>query len=104
MRLPPFDCRSGFDQRVVWALRMVGVNLKEHVWSSGKLKDHCIRFTFVGDREMAKGVIANFIHDEYHGTHCRFYAENNDPRACYVLFDEGRFERYVEGETHAAES
>lgn len=104
MRLPSFDCRAGFDQRAVWALRMVGVNLKEHVWSSGKLKDHCIRFTFVGDREMAKGVIADFIADECNGHNCRFYAQNNDPRCCYVLFDEERLERYVEGETHATES
>jgi hypothetical protein len=90
MRPPSFDCRSGFDQRAVWALRMVGVNLKEYVWCSGRRHDHCIRFTFVGDREMAKGVIADFIDDEYNGTNCRFYAVNNDPRDCYVFFDIGR--------------
>lgn len=104
MRLPPFDCRSGFDQRTVWALRMVGVHLKEHVWSSGRRSDHRIRFSFVGDREMAKGILADFIADEFEGKNCRFYAEINDPRCCYVLFDEGRLERYVQGETHASES
>jgi len=90
MRLPPYDCRADFDMRVVWAMRMVGVNLKEHVWCSGRRTDQCIRFTFVGDREMSKGVILDFIADEFNGTHCRFYAVNNDPRDCYVLFDEGR--------------
>jgi hypothetical protein len=92
MRPPPFDSRSGFDQRAVWALRMVGVNLKEYVWSAARRTDHCIRFTFVGDREMAKGVMADFIADEYNGTNCRFYAVNSDPRDCYVIFDIGRTE------------
>lgn len=53
---------------------------------------------------MAKGVITDFIADEFRGTNCRFYAENNDPRCCYVLFDEGRMERYVQGEIHASEN
>lgn len=104
MRLPQFDCRSGFDQRVVWAMRVVGVDLKEHVWSSGRRKNHCLLFTFRGDREMAKGVVTDFIKDEFDGVNCRFYAEQTQPSACYVLFDEGRQERYVEGETHASET
>jgi hypothetical protein len=88
--LPPLNVRSGFDMRTVWALRMVGVNLTEHLWSSGRRKDHVIRFTFHGDREMAKGVIEDFISDEFNGTNCRFYAVNSNPRDCYVLFDEGK--------------
>lgn len=96
MRPFPFDCRSGFDQRVLWALRMVGVHLKEHVWSKGRRKDHCIRFWFTGDREMVKGVIVDFIADEYDGVNCRFYTENNDPRCCYVLFDQVRHEYHAQ--------
>lgn len=83
---------------------MVGVDLIEHVWCSGRLKDHRITFTYHGDREMAKGIIADYIADEHKGTNCRFYASQSHKSECYVLFDEGRLERYAEGETHAAQS
>lgn len=91
-----YDCRSGFDSRVVWALRMVGVNLKEHVWSSGKLKGHCIRFTYICDSEFAKGIISDFIADEYEGSNCKFFASRDDKRSAYVIYDEGRVHIHVE--------
>jgi hypothetical protein len=100
----PYDCRSAFDNRVIWALRMVGIELLGHMWSSGRRKDHRIDFSFRCDTEMAKGVLVDLIADEFDGYNCRFFATPGTPKHCYVLFDEGRLERYVEGETHAAES
>lgn len=82
--------RMGFDSRVVWALRMVGVNLGSHLWHAGRRKGHTIEFTFHGDPEMAKGVMIDFIQDEFNGTNCQFFAHQNNQRQCYVTFDEGR--------------
>jgi hypothetical protein len=85
--------REGFDMRVVWALRMVGVNLGSHLWRAGCRKGHKITFTFHGHRDMAVGVLTDFIEDEYNGINCRFFSEQARPGQCYVLFDEGRTPR-----------
>lgn len=84
--------RAGFDRRVVWALRMVGVNLGEHTWYAGRRGGQQISFTFHGDLEMTKGVIQDFIEDEFNGTNLKFFARLNNPHECYVIFDEGRTE------------
>jgi len=90
MSLPEQTLQMGFDMRAVWALRMVGVNLGHHYWQSGRRKGHKITFTFHGDREMTVGVLEDFIHDEYNGTNCRFFASQSKPGECYVIFDEGK--------------
>jgi hypothetical protein len=89
-KLPEQTLRSGFDQRTVMALCMVGVVLGSHYWHSLRRKDHYITFRFHGDREIVKGVLTDFIEDEFNGTNCRFYASQDDPTECYVVFDEGR--------------
>lgn len=86
--------QSGFDRRVVWALRMVGVHLGVYINRPLTSKAHRITFTFIGDPEMVKGVLTDFIQDEFDGRNVRFFADSRDNRQCFATFDVGKGKRY----------
>jgi len=87
MRFPwGIDCDSGIDGQARFILEKLGViavALEAHPDSFHKW---IFRFTFSGDRELAKYHVETFLADEYNGRDVQFFARPSNPSQCYAIF------------------
>lgn len=59
----------------------------ELLWTTGSTLDHCLKFRFTGDREIAKWNLTAFLEMYHLATNIRFYADSRDATQCFVLYD-----------------
>jgi len=85
-----YDWQKALDPRAVLALGKLGVNAYRIIGQPGRLKGCKLCFTYTGDSEQVKHIVASFLQDEFDATNIKFWVNQNDRSQVYATFDHGK--------------
>jgi hypothetical protein len=84
-----YDWQKYLDPRAVMALRKLGVNASRIIGQPGSMKACKFCFTYTGDSEQVKHIVATFLQDEYNATRVQFWVNQSDRTQVYATFNYG---------------